>query len=112
MIPSPRRSPIQPLPGQDYMIPYMVGKLVPNPTHHTRGPVKYVPGRGYFGAVPSQNGNKSVTSPPLSIVELVYFVGVRKVPLYLLRVDRQWEVGREKECQSRERERDGKRVGR
>ena len=53
------------------MIPYMVGKLVPNPTHHTRGPVKYVPGRGYFGAVPSQNGNKSVTSPPLSIVELV-----------------------------------------
>ena len=56
------------------MIPYMVGKLVPNPTHHTRGPVKYVPGRGYFGAVPSQNGNKSVTSPLLSIVELVYSV--------------------------------------
>ena len=52
------------------MIPYMVGKLVPNPTHHTRGPVKYVPGRGYFGAVPSQNGDKFVTSPPLSIVEL------------------------------------------
>ena len=53
------------------MIPYMVGKLVPNLTHHTRGPVKYVPGRGYFGAVPSQNGDKFVTSPPLSIVELV-----------------------------------------
>ena len=43
---------------------------------------------------------------------IIYFVGVRKVPLYVLRVDRQWEVGREKECQSRERERDGKRVGR
>ena len=53
------------------MIPYMVGKLVPNPTHHTKGLVKYVPGRGYFGAVPSQNGEKNVTSPPPSIVELV-----------------------------------------
>ena len=46
------------------MIPYMVGKLAPNPTHSTRGLVKYVPGRGYFRAVPSQNGDKIVTSPP------------------------------------------------
>ena len=53
------------------MIPYMVGKLVPNPTHHTRGLVKYVPGRDYFGSVPSQNGEQFVTSPPLSIVEWV-----------------------------------------
>ena len=30
----------------------------------------------------------------------------------MIKKDRQWEVGREKECQSRERERDGKRVGR
>ena len=54
------------------MIPYMVGKLAPNPTHSTRGLVKYVPGRGNFRAFPSQNGDKSVTSPPPSIVERVY----------------------------------------
>ena len=47
------------------MISYMVGKLIPNPTHYTRGLVKYVPGRGYFGAVPSQNGYKLVTIPSL-----------------------------------------------
>ena len=53
-----------PFRGQDYMIPYMVGKLAPNPTHFTRGFVKYVPVRGYFRAVSSQNGDKFVTSPP------------------------------------------------
>ena len=62
-----------PFRGQDCMIPYMVGKLVPNPTHHTRGLVKYVPGRDYFGSVPSQNGEQFVTSPPLSIVEWVTY---------------------------------------
>ena len=46
------------------MIPYMVGKLAPNSSHLTRGLVKYVPGRGYFRAVPSQNGDKFVTFPP------------------------------------------------
>ena len=46
------------------MIPYMVGKLAPNLSHLTRGLVKYVPGRDYFRAVSSQNGNKLVTSPP------------------------------------------------
>ena len=46
------------------MIPYMVGKLAPNLSHLTRGLVKYVPGRGYLRAVPSQNGDKYVTSPP------------------------------------------------
>ena len=46
------------------MIPYMAGKLAPNSSHLTRGLVKYVPGRGYFRAVPSQNGDKYVTSPP------------------------------------------------
>ena len=46
------------------MIPYMVGKLAPNSSHLTRGLVKYVPGRGYFRAVPSQNGGKYVTPPP------------------------------------------------
>ena len=45
------------------MIPYMVGKLVPNSTHSIKGLVKYVPGRGYFCDVPSQNGDKFVTPP-------------------------------------------------
>ena len=44
------------------MIPYMVGKLAPNSTHFTRDLVKQVPGRGYFCAVPSQNGDICVTS--------------------------------------------------
>ena len=52
-----------------YMVPYMVGKLAPNPTHFTRGFVKFVPGRVYFRAVPSQTGDKIVTSLPLPIVE-------------------------------------------
>ena len=53
------------------MIPYMVGKLAPNSSHLTRRLVKYVPGRGYFRAVPSPNGDKYVASPPPPIVELV-----------------------------------------
>ena len=60
-----------PFRGWDYTIPYMVGKLAPNSSHLTRGFVKYVSGRGYFRAVPSQNGDKYVTSPPHPIVELV-----------------------------------------
>ena len=64
------------------MIPYMVGKLAPNSSHLTRGLVKYVPGRGpgrgYFRAVPSQNGDKYVTSPPpqslnLSLVDILRY---------------------------------------
>ena len=53
------------------MIPYMIGKLAPNSTHSTRGFVKYVPDRGCFRSVPSQNGDKFVTSPPATIVERV-----------------------------------------
>ena len=53
------------------MIPYMIGKLAPNSTHSTRGLVKYAPNRGCFRAVPSQNGEKFVTSPPATIVERV-----------------------------------------
>ena len=49
---------------RDYMIPYTVGKLAPNSSHLTRGLVKYVPGRGYFRAVPFQNRDKDVTPPP------------------------------------------------
>ena len=46
------------------MIPYMVGNLAPNSSYLTRVFVKYVPGRDYFRAVPSLNGDKFVTSPP------------------------------------------------
>ena len=54
------------------MIPYMVGKLAPMSSNLTRGLVKYVPGRGCFRAIPSQDGDKYVTSPPPPpIVELV-----------------------------------------
>ena len=58
------------------MIPYMVGKLASNPTYSTRGLVKYVPGRDYFRAVYSQNGDKFVISPSPSIVERVYTLRV------------------------------------
>ena len=51
------------------MIPYVVGNLPPNSSRLTRGLVKYVPGRGYFRAVPSQNGDNFVTSPPPPNVE-------------------------------------------
>ena len=54
------------------MIPYMVGKIAPNSTHSTRVLIEYVPGRDYFRAVSSENGDKFVTSPPPPpIVELV-----------------------------------------
>ena len=46
------------------MIPHIVGKLAPKSSHLTRELVKYVLGRGYFRAVPTQNGEKNVTSPP------------------------------------------------
>ena len=58
------------------MIPYMVGKLAPNSSHLTKGLVKYVPGRGYFRAVSSKNGDNFVTSPPPPIVERVIYCGV------------------------------------
>ena len=55
------------------MIPHIVGKLAPNLSHLTGVLVKYVPGRSYFRAVPSQNGDAYVTSPLPPIVELVAF---------------------------------------
>ena len=48
---------------------YMIGRLTPNSPHFTRGLVKYVPGRGYFRAVLSQNGDKFATPPTPPIVE-------------------------------------------
>ena len=55
------------------MIPYMVGKLAPNSSHLTRRLVNYVPGRGYFRAVPSQNGDKLLhpRPPPIVIIKVV-----------------------------------------
>ena len=54
------------------MIPYMVGKLAPKSSHLTRGLVKYVSGRSYFRTVPSQNGDKMITSPPPPVAERVF----------------------------------------
>ena len=51
------------------MIFKMFDKLAPNSTHFTRRLVKYVPGRGCFRAVLSQNGDKFATSPTPPIVE-------------------------------------------
>ena len=67
------------------MIPYMVGKLAPNSSHLTRGLVKSVPGRGYFRALPSQNGDKYVRSPSPPIVELVYYTATGNLQLKKLR---------------------------
>ena len=53
-----------PFRGEDYTIPYTVGKLAPNSSHLTKGLVKYVPARGYYCVVPSQNGEEIVISPP------------------------------------------------
>ena len=49
------------------MIPYIVDKLSPNRTPFTRGLVKYVPGMGYFNAVPSQTGEKYQHLPNIPI---------------------------------------------
>ena len=65
------------------MIPYMVGKLTPNSTYSTRGLVEYFPGRVYFRAVPPQNGDRIVTSPPPSIFERVENVVNEKGKLLL-----------------------------
>ena len=68
------------------MISYMVGKLAPNSSHLTRGLVKYVPGRGYFRAVPSLNGDKYVTSPAspqsLNLSFVAYLSSRLSVALY------------------------------
>ena len=61
------------------MIPYMVRKLVPHSSHLTRGLVKSVPGRGYFRAVPSQNGDKYATSPPPQLLNLSSLPTLRAV---------------------------------
>ena len=66
------------------MIPYMVGKLAPNSTYFIMLLVKYVPGRGYFWAVPSQNEDKFVTSLPSPIVERVITVQSGPVILVIL----------------------------
>ena len=46
----------------------MVGKLAPNPTHSTKGLVKYVLSRGYLSAVFSQSGDKIVTFTPYTLL--------------------------------------------
>ena len=68
--------------GYDYVIPYMVGKLGSNSSHLTRGLVNYVPGRNYFRAFSSQNGDRFVTSPPSPIVLLIIWYILLSVSMY------------------------------
>ena len=68
------------------MILNMVGKLAPISPHFTRGLVKYVPGMGYFRAVPSQNGDKFATSPTPPIFERLRIV-------FLLLTESTWAGG-------------------
>ena len=71
-ISSPERSPKQPLPGMRLHDPLHGRQACPEFIASDQELVKYVSGRGYFRAVPSQNGDKYVTSPPPPpIVELV-----------------------------------------
>ena len=64
-IPSPWRSPKQSLPGIGLHDPLYGRQGFPEfNSFHQGGLVKQDPGRGYFSAIPSQNGDKFVTSPP------------------------------------------------
>ena len=71
MISSPARSPKQPLPGMRLHDPLHGRQACPEFIAFDKGVGQICPGRGYFRAVPSQNGDKYVTSPPPTIVELV-----------------------------------------
>ena len=70
------------------MIFYMVGKLAPNFNSFRQGLFKYVPGKGYFCAVSSQNGDKFATSFTAPIVERL--LGVEE-----LHTSRGYMVGQE-----------------
>ena len=50
--------------GEDYMIPYMVGKLCTNRTSLTRRVVKYAPERGYFVPSPTKTRENLQRLPP------------------------------------------------
>ena len=68
-ISSPGWSPKQPLPRIG-LHDLLYGRQVAlNSTHFTRGLVKYIPGRGYFRAVPFQNEDTFATFPTPPIVE-------------------------------------------
>ena len=62
---SPGRSPKQPLPGMRLHDPLHGRQAYPEFIAFDQGVGQIYPGRGYFRAVPSQNGDKSVTSPLL-----------------------------------------------
>ena len=68
---SPGRSPIQPLPRIGLHDPLHGRQACLESNLFHQGVVKYVPGRDYFRAVSSQDGEKFVISPPPSIVERV-----------------------------------------
>ena len=70
-ISSPGRSPKQHLPGIRLHDPLHGLQACPKFIVFNQGLVKYIPGRGYFRAVPSQEGEKYVISPQPPTVELV-----------------------------------------
>ena len=65
----PERSPKQPLPGIGLHDSLHGRQAYPELNSFITGLVKYIPGRDYFGAVPSQNRDKFETSPTPLIVE-------------------------------------------
>ena len=66
-IPSPGWLSKQPLPGIRLHDPLHDRQACLELTHFTRRLVKYVPGRSYFGDIPSQSGDKFATSPTRAI---------------------------------------------
>ena len=62
-ISSPERSPKKPLPGIGLNDLLHGWQACTEFIVFDQGSVKYVPGRGYFRAVPSKNEGKFVTSP-------------------------------------------------
>ena len=63
-ISSPGRSPKQPLPGMRLHDPLHGRQACPKFIAFDQGLGQICPGRGYFRAVPSQNGDKYAISPP------------------------------------------------
>ena len=66
------RSPKQPLPRIGLHDPLHGRQACPELNSFNQGLVKYVPGRDYFLAAPSQNGDTFVTPPPPPVVERLF----------------------------------------
>ena len=83
-IPSSRRSPKQPLPGQDYIDPLHDWQVCPEFNSFHQGVCQISPQEGLFRAVPSQTGDNFVTSPPPLIFERLEYREVLGEKTYFL----------------------------